>query len=241
MLINRNKKYRFWLLGLLIFTLSVTSVGGSFATAAWAAEAVDGQAGQEEVKQEGNIAVGLAALGLIALLANKSDKDSDNSATQGSSGTVPTPGSGGTNPNTGTPAPQPAPTSPATGLTADEQRAVNLLNADRKAAGLSPLKVNLNLVRLAENYAQDMINRNYFSHYNPEGQSPFDRMNAAGISYRYAGENLAINSSVDRAEVAFMNSSGHRANILNPNFTEVGIGVRYKGGSVYVVQEFIGK
>lgn len=226
-------KYRFWLLGLLIFTLTVTSAGGSFATAALAAQA-SGQAEQSEVKQEGNIAVGLAALGLIAVLANRHDKNSDNTATQGSSGAASATGTSGSSSSSGS-------TTPATGLTADEQRAVDLMNADRQAAGLAPLKVNLSLVRLAENYAQDMINRNFFSHYNPEGKSPFDRMSAAGISYRYAGENLAINTSVDKAEVAFMNSSGHRANILNPNFTEVGIGVRYKGGSVYVVQEFIGK
>ena len=87
-----------------------------------------------------------------------------------------------------------------------------------------------------------MIQRGYFSHYNPEGLSPFDRMSRAGISYRTAGENLAINVSVPAAEQAFMNSSGHRANILNSSYTEVGIGVVHSpSGSVYVVQEFIGR
>jgi uncharacterized protein YkwD len=87
-----------------------------------------------------------------------------------------------------------------------------------------------------------MISRGFFAHNNPEGQTPFDRMRQAGISYKYAGENLAINSSVAAAETAFMNSSGHRANILSPNYTEIGIGVvRNSRGSVYVVQEFIGK
>jgi uncharacterized protein YkwD len=87
-----------------------------------------------------------------------------------------------------------------------------------------------------------MINRGYFSHYNPEGQSPFDRMKKAGITYKTAGENLGINTSVSAAEKAFMNSSGHRANILNSAYTEVGIGVVHSpDGSIYVVQEFIGK
>ena len=104
------------------------------------------------------------------------------------------------------------------------------------------MKFNAQLTALGERYAQDMINRKFFSHYNPEGQSPFDRMKQAGIGYSYAGENLAINSNVAAAEKAFMNSSGHRANILNPNYTEVGVGVRYDAkGSAYVVQEFISK
>jgi uncharacterized protein YkwD len=67
-------------------------------------------------------------------------------------------------------------------------------------------------------------------------------MTAAGISYKTAGENLAINTSVATAETAFMNSSGHRANILNSGYTDVGVGVvRNSGGQVYVVQEFISK
>jgi uncharacterized protein YkwD len=122
----------------------------------------------------------------------------------------------------------------------DEKVAVELMNQDRAENGLPPLKVNSSLTRLAGNYAQDMINRGFFSHYNPEGKSPFDRMQAAGIGYKTAGENLAINSSVAAAEKAFMNSSGHRANILNSTYTDVGIGVRYNAkGQAYVVQEFI--
>lgn len=123
---------------------------------------------------------------------------------------------------------------------AAEQQAVDLLNADRRANGLAGLQVDSRLTTLAQNYAQDMINRNYFSHYNPEGQSPFDRMTQAGITYSAAGENIAINQSVPKAEVAFMNSSGHRANILNSTYTKVGIGVAFdKNGNVYVVQDFI--
>jgi len=205
-----------------------TSFGGAFASAVLAA--TPGPETQEEntTIADNKIVGGLLAVGLIAAVmskhgdkapANGSSSPSNNGTTAGSSS-----GSSGS------------------GLTADEQQAFNLLNADRQANGLAPLKINMSLVGLAENYAQDMINRNFFSHYNPEGQSPFDRMAQAGISYRYAGENLAINSSVAGAEKAFMNSSGHKANILSPNYTEVGIGVRYSSnGSVYVVQEFIGR
>jgi len=95
---------------------------------------------------------------------------------------------------------------------------------------------------VAGRHVQDEINRNFFAHNNPDGQSPFDRMHAASISFSYAGENLAINRDVTSAEKAFMNSPGHRANILNPNYTEVGIGVRYNSqGSIYVVQNFISR
>jgi uncharacterized protein YkwD len=133
-----------------------------------------------------------------------------------------------------------APTVPSSGISTDEQKAFALLNADRTANGLQPLKLNTGLSALGENYAKDMINRGFFAHNNPEGQTPFDRMHQAGINYTYAGENLAINTSVTAAQKAFMNSTGHRANILNKNYTEVGLGVQTNSkGSVYVVQEFI--
>jgi uncharacterized protein YkwD len=131
-------------------------------------------------------------------------------------------------------------TNASNNVAAAEQQAVNLLNTDRRAQGLPDLKVDSRLTQLGEKYAQDMINRNFFSHTNPEGQSPFDRMKQAGISYIYAGENIAINKSVPTAEVAFMNSPEHRANILSKNYTKVGIGVAYdKNGEIYVAQEFI--
>ena len=123
----------------------------------------------------------------------------------------------------------------------EEQRAFELLNADRRANGLAALAWNPQLAELARDYGQDMLSRDFFSHDNPEGQSPFDRMRARGITFRYAGENLASNGSVEAAESAFMDSPGHRANILNSHFNKVGIGVcRGNDGSVYVIQEFIG-
>jgi len=128
----------------------------------------------------------------------------------------------------------------AQSVLAAEQQAVNLLNADRRSQGLANLVIDIRLTVLGEQHAQDMIKRNFFDHINPEGQSPFDRMKKAGISYSYAGENIAINQSVPAAELAFMNSPGHRANILNPHFTRVGIGVAYdESDNIYIVQEFI--
>jgi uncharacterized protein YkwD len=138
------------------------------------------------------------------------------------------------------PTPTPAPSNNGN-VTADQQKAISLMNADRAAYGLPPLGIDSKLVALAQSYAQDMVNRNFFSHTNPEGQSPFDRMQAAGISYQYAGENIAINTSVSGAENAFMNSPGHRANILDANYDKVGIGVVHAAdGMVYVAQEFVG-
>lgn len=125
---------------------------------------------------------------------------------------------------------------------AEHAEALNALNQDRAKKGLPPLVYNTQLARLAQSYAEDMIERKFFSHNNPEGLTPFDRMNRAGISYRHAGENLAVNDSVAAAETAFMNSPTHRDNILSSKFTEVGVGVkRAPNGKIYVVQEFIGQ
>jgi uncharacterized protein YkwD len=133
----------------------------------------------------------------------------------------------------GAPAPQ--------SLSLDEERAVALVNADRAAQGLPPLRVNMTLVVLARDYAQDMINRNFWGHKSPEGEEFTDRMVRYGVKFLSAGENVARNTSVDAAHRALMNSDGHRANILHKAFTEVGIGVRYgDAGEVYVVQEFVG-
>lgn len=121
-----------------------------------------------------------------------------------------------------------------------EKNAVELMNADRRANGLSDLKVSSAVTAVARSHAQDMVNRKFFSHTNPDGKTPSDRLKAAGISYSAVGENIAENTSVQAAETAFMNSSGHRANILNSKYTTVGIGVAYdSAGNVYVVQDFI--
>lgn len=211
----------------LTLSLLTTSFGGVFAGSVLAAS--PDSAGSEEAMQggqgNGGILAAIAAVGLIAAISSGGSSDS---------------GSSSVNPGTGSG--QSSGSSSQGGvLASEEQQAVQLLNNDRAANGLPALTVNSKLTQLARAYAQDMIARGYFAHNNPEGQTPFDRMNQAGISYKYAGENLAVNTSVANAETAFMKSSGHRANILNANYTQVGIGVvRNSSGSVYVVQEFIG-
>lgn len=106
-----------------------------------------------------------------------------------------------------------------------ESEMLQLVNAQRKKAGLAPLIADGALQNLALAHANDMFKRGYFSHYTPEGLSPFDRMEKAGINYHYAGENLALAPDVSLAMQGLMNSPGHRANILSPNFHKVGIGV----------------
>jgi uncharacterized YkwD family protein len=144
-----------------------------------------------------------------------------------------------------TPAPQPNPTPtqpPVAGLTADEQKMVDLVNRERQAVGLKPLAVDLTLVKTARMKGKDMVDKNYFSHTSPTYGSPFDLMKSQGVAYRTAGENLAGAPTVDRAHNGLMNSDGHRANILNPNFTHLGIGVIDGGpyGKMFT-QHFVGR
>ncbi len=122
-----------------------------------------------------------------------------------------------------------------------EQKAVLLINAARKAEGLEVLKVNLPLSKLAADYAMDMNKRKFFAHVDPDGKDPFDRMAAIGIDFPNAGENIALSPDVETAHKMLMDSPLHRENVLNPKFTEIGIGVRSDvRGGVYLVQEFIG-
>ncbi len=110
-------------------------------------------------------------------------------------------------------------------LTADESRMLELVNKERVLNGLQPLKIDMELVKVARVKSADMINNNYFSHTSPTYGSPFKMMKDYGVSYRMAGENLAGAYSVDSAHKNLMNSPGHRANILRTQFTHVGIGI----------------
>ena len=136
----------------------------------------------------------------------------------------------------------PAPTTSTSGMTASESQMFNLVNQERAKAGLESLKADMQLVDLARKKTKDMIDHNYFGHTSPTYGSPFDMMRKAGVSYFYAGENLAANSTVAGAHTALMNSPGHRANILNPNYTHVGIGIlsntKYP---VIATQMFVGR
>ena len=122
-----------------------------------------------------------------------------------------------------------------------ERRVLDLVNEERAKNGLKPLVWSDELANVARKHSQDMATRNFFSHTNPDGLSPFDRIKNAGISYRAAGENIAAGQTTPEAVMeSWMNSSGHRANILNGNYTQLGVGC-VKGGSygIYWTQCFM--
>ena len=127
-------------------------------------------------------------------------------------------------------------------MNSDEKEVFNLINQQRTNNGLSALKVDSKVQRVARITAEDMVTNNYFSHTSPTYGSPFDMLKSFKISYKTAGENIAANSSNSGAVNAWMNSSGHKANILNSSFNYTGIGVvnSSKYGKIFV-QMFIGK
>ena len=106
-----------------------------------------------------------------------------------------------------------------------EQKMLQMLNAERSKAGLRPLKFDGQLRQVAAEHSNEMFKLGYFGHTSPVSGSPFDRMRAAGIGFAVAGENLAYAPNVDIAHEGLMNSPGHRANILRPEFGRVGIAV----------------
>lgn len=127
-------------------------------------------------------------------------------------------------------------------MNSDEKEVFDLINKQRTNNGLAALKNDSEVQRVARIKAQDMVDNNYFSHTSPTYGSPFDMLKSFKISYKTAGENIAGNSSNSSAVTTWMNSSGHKANILNSNFNYTGIGVvsSPKYGKMYV-QLFIGK
>ena len=120
-----------------------------------------------------------------------------------------------------------------------ESEVVRLVNMERAKHGLAPLSHNWELSRVARYKSQDMADKGYFSHNSPTFGSPFDMMKAFGISYRTAGENIAKGQRSPAAVVnAWMNSSGHRANILNSSYTQIGVG--YVASGNHWTQMFTG-
>ena len=110
-------------------------------------------------------------------------------------------------------------------VTSLESQVIALVNEIRAQNGLSPLTENWQLSRVARYKSQDMADRGYFSHNSPTYGSPFQMMKQFGITYRSAGENIAKGYSTAQAVVnAWMNSPGHRANILNSSYTQIGVG-----------------
>ncbi|SHI22268.1 uncharacterized protein, YkwD family [Sporobacter termitidis DSM 10068] len=120
-----------------------------------------------------------------------------------------------------------------------EQQVVDLVNEQRAANGLSALTLSEKLSDAARAKSQDMHDKNYFSHTSPTYGSPFDMLKTFGISYKAAGENIAMGQATPEEVVnAWMNSPGHRANILNSAYTQIGVG--YVADGSYWTQLFIG-
>lgn len=119
-----------------------------------------------------------------------------------------------------------------------EKEVIRLVNAERAKAGLKALTEDWELSRVARFKSQDMRDNNYFSHTSPVYGSPFDMIKNFGITYRSAGENIARGQKTPQAVVnAWMNSSGHRKNILNASYTKIGVG--YVADGNYWTQMFI--
>lgn len=117
---------------------------------------------------------------------------------------------------------------------------IDLTNKERRKNGLSALKTDLSLSKVAQTKTNDMNVKNYFSHTSPTYGSPFDMMRDFGVTYRTAGENIAMGQVTAQQVVnSWMNSEGHRKNILNPDFTSIGVG--YTSSGNYWSQMFIGK
>ncbi|MFB4213143.1 SafA/ExsA family spore coat assembly protein [Shouchella sp. JSM 1781072] len=124
-----------------------------------------------------------------------------------------------------------------------EQEVVQLVNAERAKHGLQPLKENWELSRVARFKSDEMRDRNYFNHTSPTYGSPHQMIRDFGINYRASGENIAAGQTSAQAVFnAWMNSTGHRQNILSSNYTEIGIGYA-QGGSYghYWTQMFISR
>ncbi len=124
-----------------------------------------------------------------------------------------------------------------------ENQVVTMVNSERTKVGLSPLKLNWQLSRVARYKSQDMIDKGYFSHQSPTYGSPFDMIKAFGIKYMAAGENIAYGQrTATEVMTSWMNSAGHKANILSRNYSEIGVGLAKKSdGTLYWTQQFIGR
>ncbi|SNT47236.1 uncharacterized protein, YkwD family [Bacillus sp. OK838] len=123
-----------------------------------------------------------------------------------------------------------------------EQQVLRLVNEERSKSGLPSLEMDTAVSNIANMKSEDMRDNNYFNHTSPNYGSPFDMMKSFGIGYKYAGENIAAGQpSADAVMKSWMNSPGHKANILNKNYTHIGIG-HATGGKYthYWTQQFIG-
>lgn len=241
-------KIRKWIQRLLVasmvFMLTVTSIGGTYVNAVYAApvdqeqsdDTVDQEIKDKKKEQEKAALGGLLLVGLVTMMG-KRGSDNKNSGSGSEKNYI----DPNTQNNTGSNTQSSSGSTTKASMTTEETQLLNLINSERTKQGLAALKANNAVANVARAHSQDMANNNYFDHYNLKGESPFTRLRNAGISYIAAGENIAINYSVPSAHQAFMNSSGHRANVLSRDYTEVGIGIIHSGSKLYVTENFISK
>lgn len=227
------------LVACMVFMLALTSVGGTYAAGAYANPVAEDSTdtadqGIKDASKGKEVLGGLLLIGLVAMAgkhgsSNKSGGSSSEKnyieSDKAKSGSANQSGSGST---------------VKSSMTAEEQQLVSLINGERSKQGLAVLQANNAVANVARAHSQDMINNNYFDHYDLKGGSPFTRLNQAGISYAAAGENIAINVSVPNAHAAFMNSAGHRANVLSKDYKQVGVGIVHSGSRIWVTENFIG-
>ncbi len=129
--------------------------------------------------------------------------------------------------------------STSTNVSDVEKEVARLVNVERQKAGLKALTLDNALSNVARTKSQDMADKNYFDHNSPTYGSPFDMLKKFGISYQAAGENIAMGQkTAQEVMTAWMNSSGHRANILSSKFGKIGVGYVVKNGTPYWTQTF---
>jgi uncharacterized protein YkwD len=128
-------------------------------------------------------------------------------------------------------------------LVALEASVFDSINGIRAADGLEPLAYNEEVAAVARAYSCEMARKHFFSHVTPEGEGLADRVDEAGIAYRLVGENIAMTRNVsdpaDAAVEGWMESDGHRANILKDDYRQTGVGACQDGSTVYLVQNFL--
>jgi len=121
-----------------------------------------------------------------------------------------------------------------------EERMFEKINAERSKAGLPVLKNDILVRNVARAHSRDMLLKGYFSHISPDGQSVFTRLTLANVNFQEAAENIALAPTIDLAQIGLMNSSSHRANILDPDFARVGIGIMDAGPyGLMITQDFV--
>jgi uncharacterized protein YkwD len=137
----------------------------------------------------------------------------------------------------------PSPAAPSTAIAEMEATVQQRINEIRQNQGLKPLQNNDRLAQVARDYSRLMAEKNFFSHTGPDGRNVGQRVQAAGIMYWIVGENLFKSVNIPNpgpiAVKGWMESPGHRENILNPRYSETGVGIWRQGDSYYFTQLFL--